>query len=515
MRLVAKRRSAFTTLAWLLFSTLCSIPNDVPGCVYALVASTGTAAAVQSRDPVPSPLPERVPVAIIGGGLGGLAVFAALKSRGIEAHIFESAPTLLRGSTGTGIMISPNGMTALEAVDPRLPAQMRAGGSRIVRQRIQVTDPLGTVVKKFPFDMTTEQINIGWSRAQEILASFVPEKFVHCGARFASYRQSDGDETVDVQFADGRSVRASLLIGCDGAGSAVRRVMAHAKNKDPKKADASYATRYSGQLLWNAIVPSGDVRPRAHAPGEVEYMTCGTDGQVVLTFDAGEEQTSWYLTLMEDYVQGTEGNALCPEIQAALDDNSFGGFGREGIKSQLEKAFASWPVALACLQATPESQIFERRLSDRPVLMDWTDHKNTAGRVILMGDAAHPMIPSQGQGTMMTWEDAADLAACVAPSLVREGREEEHDGSRGGGGSALSTAVQEFVSQRAKRCARVQRHSAEAYMGRKGSNFFPKKVMRMLGLKRSMEYITDGYQPIQTLDKVGFRKKVRSLFKRK
>jgi len=226
-----------------------------------------------------------------------------------------------------------------------------------------------------------------------------------------------------------------------------------------------------------------------------------------------EEQTSWYLTLMEDYVKGKEGDSLCPEIRKALDDNSFGGFGREGVKSQLEKAFASWPKALACLAATPESQIFERRLSDRPALMDWTNRKTTKGRIVLMGDAAHPMIPSQGQGTMMTWEDAADLAACVAPSLLKEEglrtNTKEQDSSSV---VELSTAVHTFVSKRAIRCARVQRFSAETYMGRQRSQFFPKKMLRMLKSKRSMEYIKNGYQPIQMSEKVGFRNRFRSLF---
>ena len=62
--------------------------------------------------------PANVQVAIVGGGMGGLAACAALRQRGIDAHDFEAAPTLMRGSTGTGIMISANGWSALEAIDP-------------------------------------------------------------------------------------------------------------------------------------------------------------------------------------------------------------------------------------------------------------------------------------------------------------------------------------------------------------------------------------------------------------
>lgn len=468
-----------------------------------------------SDDAAPETLPEYVPVAIVGGGLGGLAVCAAMRHRGVDAHVFEAAPSSLRGSTGTGIMISPNGFAALGSIDPRLPDAMRDVGRNIERQRILVTDPSGAVEKEFSFNMTAdaEQCNIGWSRAQEILSVVVPEASVHCSARFERYEMSsDADAPITVFFGDGRSVRTSLLVGADGAGSSVRQFMAHdtpknAKSTHQKKAVASYASQYNGQLLWNAIIPSGDISPVAHAPGHVEYVICGTDGQVVLTFDAGEDRTSWYLTLMEDHVRATNaGDATAYQtLTRALDGSSFGGFGRAGVKEELQKAFAAWPVALACLDATPEDQIFERRLADRPVLMDWTgDVTRNGGSVVLMGDAAHPMIPSQGQGTMMAWEDAADLASCVAPSIVQVPER------KGEGNEGVSKAVQRYVAQRAKRAARIQKMSADMYMGRKSSNFFPKKVLSLLKMKRDMTFLKQGYEPIdQMTKKTGFTQKLK------
>ena len=95
-----------------------------------LVAATLVAAAAALAPPA------KVDVAIAGGGLGGLAACAALRARGVDAHVFEAAGELLRGSTGTGIMISANGMAALGAVDRRLPAAMRARGVRITAQHI-------------------------------------------------------------------------------------------------------------------------------------------------------------------------------------------------------------------------------------------------------------------------------------------------------------------------------------------------------------------------------------------
>ena len=93
-----------------------------------------------------------------------------------------------------------------------------------------------------------------------------------------------------------------------------------------------------------------------------------------------------------------------------------------------------------------------------------------------MGDAAHPMVPSQGQGTMVTWEDAAELAACI----------EEHAGPKLENAPA---AVDAFVARRARRCAMVQKFSRRAYMGRPSPSFFPRKVMRLLRTKGKIDKI--------------------------
>ena len=206
-----------------------------------------------------------------------------------------------------------------------------------------------------------------------------------------------------------------------------------------------------------------------HKEGEVEFINCGGEGQAILVFDSGEGQTAWYLTLMEDDA---------PEIVTkAIAEGTFGGFGpQRGIKSALKEAFGKWPMALECLEATPEDQIFERRQADRPKLLKWSSRrrKGAGGRVVLMGDAAHPMIPSLGQGTMVTWEDAAELAASLAPLLSSD----KSFDSKG-----VPKAVRGFVKRRAKRCAMVQQASRDSRMGRPLPKFLPLKIRTLLRAK--------------------------------
>ena len=422
---------------------------------------------VSSLSEAAASIPTTCQVAIAGGGLGGLAACTALRQRGIDAQVFEAAPALLRGSTGTGIMISANGFSALESIDASLPDKMREIGARIVRQTIHVCRQDGKQLKELSLDSTVnfdrfgaDQYNVAWARAHEVLAATVPEEYVHCDCKLESFTVSG--ETVDIEFAGGHSVRASLLVGADGAGSAVRRMVA---------GEAACLTKYNGQLLWNAILPTA--RVRAHADGEVEYYTCGADGQVILAFDAGEGQTSWYLTILEEHAPPAT-KALLAE--AAAEGTVFGGFGRHGVKDELKQAFAAWPVAVELLEATPEAQIFERRLCDRKKLMRWQDKSK---RVVLMGDAAHPMVPSQGQGTMVTWEDAAELAECL---VARAGA-----GPKGPTSLDVPAAVDTFVARRAKRCAMVQKFSRQAYMGRPSPTFYP---LKMVSLTRSFRKIS-------------------------
>lgn len=146
-------------------------------------------------------LPAKVEVAIAGGGLGGLAVCIALRNRGVDAHVFEASPVLLRGSTGTGIMISPNGFSALDAIDPSLNYKMRHLGAQIRKQSIRMTDhDTGKVTRSvdiggFAESYGIDQYNIGWARAHETLASSLPEEVVHCGCKLDSYQSSQLGET--------------------------------------------------------------------------------------------------------------------------------------------------------------------------------------------------------------------------------------------------------------------------------------------------------------------------------
>lgn len=119
-------------------------------------------------------------------------------------------------------------------------------------------------------------------------------------------------------------------------------------------------------------------------------MLTALDDKNILLVDVGEGYTFWSASvLMAD-------DTVC---QQAAE-----------VKARVLERFAEWgePVE-AIIKATPEANIVERPICDRPPLDHWSQ-----GRVTLMGDAAHPVVPSLGQGANMAFEDAYELAECLA-----------------------------------------------------------------------------------------------------
>ena len=423
--------------------------------------------------------PSAVQVAVVGGGPAGLAAACALRARGFDAHVFEAADALLRRGTGTGIMVSANGWRALEACDEALPPALRAAGVQIVRQNITVCDEGGGVVRAFGRAAQEQeqyghaQYNVPWADAHAVLAARLPEDVVHCGSKALGYRlEGRGEGGVALLLEGGQEVRCAMLVAADGAGSALRAQVAAGASEGSES--GGHDVRPTSQLLWNALIPTERLEgvsrelPGVHRAGEVEFVTCGRDGKAILAFDSGADGlTSWYLTLDESDAPQA--------VRAALRSGGFGGFGHAGRADALREAFSAFPGALALLRATDEAAIFERRLADRQPLSEeqWCD-----GPVVLLGDAAHPMVPSQGQGTMVAFEDAADLAACLEAAA--------------GAGPAVAAA--RYARARAARAARIQRWSREAYMGRPSPRLLPLRVLRLLSLRREVGFAYGGYE---------------------
>ncbi len=326
---------------------------------------------------------------IAGAGLGGLVAAIALRRQGIDAHIYEKARELR--PAGAGLSLAPNGLNTLETISPGIAATLTVLGSETHKVNVRkstgeliVTDRL-TIRDRFKQPL----LNIRWSCLQETLASCLPPDCIHLDRRLIGFEQNDSK--VQIHFDNAASVTADLLIGADGIGSTVRSILI-----------GDGPPRYAGRMSWRAVIRYEDP---AVAANEATIIS-GPDGKVLTLFDTGGGFIFWSAA------------ALSPDVSGADQTTS--------IKQRVRETFADWaPPVAAILDATQPEDIVERPIGDRLPLTRWSH-----GRVTLLGDGAHAMVPALGQGANTAFEDAIELAHCLVTAPGIDAALNRYDTSR-------------------------------------------------------------------------------------
>jgi len=324
---------------------------------------------------------------VIGAGIGGLTAAVALRWAGYDVHVYERARKLNPAGTGLGILANaPAALRTLD-LDLRLPERGKVADALHIR----ASD--GRPIRTLSYDGIVNRLgesNVTIHRAdlQQALVEQLDGCPITLNATAVSFDQSGGDRAygVRVDFADGRQAHGDLLVGADGFNSVVRRQLT-----------PNDSTRYSGYVGWFATTtfrhPSIPDGYSAHYWGP---------GQRFGIHDVGQGRIYWW------------GAKNMPEAAARQ---------WSGGRAAIAKAFAGWaPEITALIDATPTEAIIGVPIEDRPPLRRWGD-----GPVTLLGDAAHPMLPSLSQGAGMAIEDAVALghALASAPDLTSGLREYE------------------------------------------------------------------------------------------
>jgi salicylate hydroxylase len=313
-------------------------------------------------------------IAIIGGGLGGLTAAAVLFRAGFDVHVYEQARAL--GEVGAGINISPNASRILNRLG--IAAQLERTGVKPTTfdqrrwddGRFLVRAPLGDEVAA-TFGAPYYTFHRG--DLHRAIADAIPSDRIHLSHRFTHLVAHD--DCVEAHFENGTSISAAALIGADGIHSVVRHALF-----GPEK------PRFTGCVAYRGLVPSDRLRhldlelcsqiwvgPRRHF---VHYFV---SARRLVNFVAIGEEDSWH---RESWVD-------------------------RGEVSDMLSAYAGWhDQVLSIIGAADET--FKWALFDRTPLPRWSD-----GRVTLLGDSCHPMLPFMGQGAAQAIEDAATLTSCL------------------------------------------------------------------------------------------------------
>jgi salicylate hydroxylase len=382
-------------------------------------------------------------IAIIGGGIGGLSAALSLLRAGLDVHVYERAKKL--SEVGAGIQISPNasrilhGLGLADALAKMGVTPLAIHQRRWDDGRTLLRTPLGEAVEA-AFGFPHYQMH----RADllDTLARALPAERLHVGHRFTAL--IDHGDHVEATFENGLHISVDALVGADGIHSAVRQVLF-----GPEK------PHFTGCVAYRGLVPADRL---AHLDLELTLQVwMGPDKHFVhyyvqnrrlINFVAAIEQDTWTRESWTD--RGEVANWLAAH---------------EGWHPQVRGIIGS------------ADETFIWALFDRKPMARWS-----VGRVTLLGDACHAMLPFMAQGAAQAIEDGATLATCLSQTTAQN----------------VPNALRRYEAFRLPRASRVQglsetnkmrfhlrdgpaQQARDAEMARGTTDFSPKAVAWLYG----------------------------------
>ena len=304
-------------------------------------------------------------VIVVGGGIGGLTAALALRRDGHEVVVLERRPT--SEEAGAGISLWPNAMRILRGlgVGAALESAAISDGRATIRtprgRRLSVTD-MDEISRRYAAPLAV----VHRSHLLEVLRDAVGESALRLGATCTGVVQDD--RVAWAQLADGSHVEGDMVVAADGVGSRLRDALIE-----------EGAVQDTGLVAWRAVVPADGVDVDAVAGeawgrGELFGAAPLTGGRLY-----------WFAS--------THAPAAAEGSEADERD-------------LLLERFSDWhdPIP-AVIEATDPQAIIRTPLRELTPLPAWT-----SGRVALLGDAAHAMLPNLGQGGCQAIEDASAIA---------------------------------------------------------------------------------------------------------
>ncbi len=326
-------------------------------------------------------------IAIVGGGIGGLTLALALRQRGLAAEVFEQAAELTE--IGAAVALSANATRELQrlgmlndieavATEPtELIFRSWQDGRRIAAHPVRQDG-------RYRGRFGAPYLGIHRADLQRVLSGALGGTGLHLGYRLSGL--VDRGDGVELEFASERSAQADLVIGADGIRSMVCRFVTGGEG-----------AVYSGTSGFRGSVPISRL-PSLPDPQAVQFWMGPNAHLLHYAIGGGGEDVNFLAV-----VEGPKTWPHSDRRQAEIEPG------------EALAAFAGWHPAVTEMIGAVEHRLRWGLFVGRP-LQRWS-----RGRVVLLGDAAHAMLPHHGQGANATIEDAitlAELLAVTAPGEV-------------------------------------------------------------------------------------------------
>jgi 2-polyprenyl-6-methoxyphenol hydroxylase-like FAD-dependent oxidoreductase len=316
---------------------------------------------------------KKLSIAIVGAGMGGLAAAATLRQVGINVQVYEQAQRFAR--IGAGIQMLPNSSRVLRGIG--VEAKLRKTAFEPYSHLNRVWDT-GEVKHELPMPESlfgAPFLCMHRADLHEALYSVLPPEIVHLNKKLVGLDQADGQVTLS--FADGTKAQADAVIGADGVHSLVREIIVGPD-------EPIHKGRIAYRAIFDSALMSGEI-----APSRTKWW--GPDRHIVIYYTKADRSELYFVTSVPE-----PGDWITKESWSA-----------KGDVKELRAAYEGFhPEVQMVLNACPDCHKWA--ILEREPLPTWSQ-----GRVVLLGDACHPMTPYMAQGAATSIEDAAVLARCL------------------------------------------------------------------------------------------------------
>jgi len=316
-------------------------------------------------------------VIIVGAGIGGLVSALCLDAKGHKVKIYEQAEIL--SELGAGIQLSPNATKVLNYLglfkdlepyifEPNSFQFLNFSTGKVITER-----KLGKAIKK---DFNSPNYDIHRADLQRVLLNKIKVKNIdiHTNMKVTNVGNNKNSAFIEV---DGKKIQADLVIGADGIHS--------------KVSDSLFGKKeiiYTGNVAWRMLIPVEILPENLILPDTTVWL--GPNKHFVTYHVNG----------------GKNLNCVCLVEQDGWFNESWS---EKGEIEELKKAYKGWNRTIeTLLQHADPNTLYKWALHDRLPMKQWSK-----GRIIVLGDAAHPMLPFLAQGAAMAIEDGAVLANCI------------------------------------------------------------------------------------------------------
>lgn len=317
---------------------------------------------------------RKLSIAVVGAGMGGLAAAATLRQAGFGVQVYEQASRF--GRIGAGIQMMPNSMKVLRGigVEERLREVAFAPYSHLNRDGYT-----GELTRELPMPESlygAPYLCMHRADLHDALASVLPAEIIHLNKKLVGLDQKGGQVTLS--FSDGSTATHDAVIGADGVHSIVRDIIV-----------GPDAPLHKGRIAYRAVFPASLMG--GFDIGRSRTKWWGRDRHIVIYYTTRAKSEVYFVTSV-------------PEDAGWMTKESWSA---KGDVKELRAAYADFHQDVRnVLEACPDCHKWA--ILEREPLARWSD-----GRVVLLGDSAHPMTPYMAQGAATSIEDAAVLARCL------------------------------------------------------------------------------------------------------